>query len=87
MLRNESGADNCNCVSMARERRATAAPMTEGLIAAAVEDDRVARLIGDLRGQEEALALVRSGVQHRRQAVGDDLLAEEGQGRRRPQLC
>ncbi len=63
--------------------RANATPMIEDLLEVAVEEHRVASFVGDLGGEEDALILLRGGVQHRRQRVGDDLLTEEEEGHRR----
>ena len=61
-----------------RERRGDALPAdADDLAHEAVEEDRVARLVGLLGGQEVRLLLARSGVDVRREVVGDGVLAVE----------
>ena len=49
----------------------------DDLVHEALEEDRVARLVDLLRGQEVLLLLARRGVDERREVVGDGVLAVE----------
>ena len=52
-------------------------PRPDDLVHEALEEDRVARLVDLLGGQEVLLLLARRGVDERRQVVGDRVLAVE----------
>jgi len=65
--------------------RADPALVVEDLGEEALEEDRMPGLVGDLGREEDPLVLQRGGVEHRRQGVGDDLLADEEEDHRRPE--